>query len=253
MKTPMEATLDIADSTALEATQNEPPLGRGGSDIEFSAGRKSVAGYLSVPAAGHGHGVLVAHEEWGLVGHTRDVCDRLAREGFLALAPDLYDGRIASDPTHAAEMAGELQPNRVGGVLEGAIAALVNENRCDGRALGALGFGMGGTLALFAAARSPRIGAVVVFYGALPGWSIDVSRLEAAVLGIFAEHDELVSAKQRRSLEISLEARGRGHRFRVQPGARRGYMSDARPDRYDPAAAAAGWDATLAFLRTELP
>jgi carboxymethylenebutenolidase len=253
MKIPMEATLDTADSTSPDPPQSEPPLGRGGSDIEFSAGRKSVAGYLSLPAAGHGHGVLVAHEEWGLVGHTRDVCDRLAREGFLALAPDLYDGRIASDPTHAAEMAGALQPNRVGGVLEGAVAALVNDVRCDGRDLGALGFGMGGTLVLFAAARSPRIGAVVAFYGALAGWNIDVSRLEAAVLGIFADHDELVTSKQRRSLEIALEARGRGHRFRVEPGTRRGYMSDARPDRYDPAGAAAGWDATLAFLRAELP
>jgi len=234
------------------ATPNEAALGRGGVDIEFDAGPKRAAGYLSAPAAGHGRGVLVAHEEWGLVGHTRDVCDRLAREGFLALAPDLYDGRIATDPVDAAEVAAALRPDPVGTLLDGAIAALVSDVRCDGRGLGALGFGMGGVLALFAAARSTRIAAVVDFYGVLPGWMVDVSRLDAAVLGIFAEHDDRVSARERQRLEISLGARGRGHRIRVQPGVRHGYMSDDRPDRYDPAAAAAGWDATLAFLRAEL-
>jgi carboxymethylenebutenolidase len=252
MKTAMEATMDSAEPTAPEAPANEATLGRGGLDIEFSCGRTSLAGYLSAPAAGHGRGVLVVHETWGLVGHTRDVCDRLAREGFLALAPDLFNGRIASDPIHATEMAGELQPNPVGGVLDAAVAALGSDVRCDGRVLGALGFGMGGVLALFAAARTPRVGAVVDFYGVLPGWDLDLARLEAAVLGIFAERDEFVSSQDRRRLEISLEARGRGHHFRVQPGVRHGYMSDARPDRYDPAAAAAGWDAALAFLRAEL-
>jgi carboxymethylenebutenolidase len=242
MKNPMKPPADSSDA----------PLGRSGADVEFPAAGDSGSGYLAVPAAGHGRGVLVIHEDWGLVGHSRDVCDRLAREGFLALAPDLYRGSIAEDERHAGELAAALDPAGTGDLLAAAAAALVNDSRCDGRALGALGFGMGGVLALFAASRIERIGAVVDFYGHLPGWRLDLSHLAASVLGIFAEHDALVSADDVKRLEVSLSARGAGQSLRVQPGVHHGFMNDARPGCYDPAAAAAGWDAILAFLRAEL-
>ena len=75
--------------------------GRLGSDVEVAGGGR---GYLAVPATGSGPGVVVIQEWWGLVDHVRDVCDRLAREGFVALAPDLYRGEATSDPTAAERL-----------------------------------------------------------------------------------------------------------------------------------------------------
>jgi carboxymethylenebutenolidase len=206
---------------------------RGGSEIEFASGAERVSGYLAAPSGGAGPGVLVIQEWWGLVDHIRDVCDRFAREGFVALAPDLYRGERARDP----DAAGRLMMG-----LEIPIGARV----------GAVGFCMGGQLALFAATRSPRIGAVVDFYGIHPNVSLDLSGLSAAVLGIFAERDEFVPVESARKLEADLRGAGKRARFEVYPGVGHAFFNDSRPDVYDARAAARAWSETLAFLRAEL-
>jgi carboxymethylenebutenolidase len=197
--------------------------------------------------------VLVLHEAGGLLDFARDVCDRLAREGFVALAPDLYGGRTGADPEAAARLMMDLDAARAGSILDATVAELLNAEWVEGARVGAVGFCMGGRLALLAAARNRRVGAAVSFYGAHPGVALDLSQLEAPVLGIFAERDEYLPAEAAAELESALEAAGKVATVRTQPGVRHGFMNDSRPDVFDAVAAAEGWNAMLAFLRAELP
>ncbi len=213
-------------------------LGHSGSDLELPVESGSLSGYVAVPAAGRGPGVLVLHEAWGLVDHVRDVCDRLARAGFVTLAPDLYHGQVADDLRQAQRLASELESERVGADLDGAVAGLLNHDGVDGPRVGVVGFGMGGHLALLAATRSARVAAVVDFYGMLPHLPLDFAGLDAAVLAIFAENDEQIGAEAVEDLRRALRAAGKRASFQLQSGVGHAFMNDARPDCHDAAAAA---------------
>jgi carboxymethylenebutenolidase len=227
-------------------------LGRQGSDLEIPVEDGALSAYLARPAAGHGPGVLVLHEAFGLVEYIRDVCDRLARAGFVALAPDLFHGRRTNSEARAAELAAGLEAQAVMRDLASATQALVNESAVDGARIGVVGFCMGGHLALLAATGSPRVVAVVDFYGVDPGLPLDLSKLDATVLAVFAENDEFVSSEAVEALRAGLAAAGKQATILVQPGVGHAFMNDSRPDRHDAAAAAEGWDRMLALLRAKL-
>jgi len=224
----------------------------GGREIEFASDGEKAKGYLSLPASGRGPGVIVIEEWWGLVPHIRDVCDRMAREGFVALAPDLYRGRSTGDPDVASRLMMDLEIPRAARDLDAAVAALLSHDALDGPKVGAVGFCMGGQLALFAATRNRRIGAVGDFYGIHPKVSLDLSGLEAAVLGIFAERDAYVTPDVVRRLESDLKAAGKRVHFSIYPGVDHAFFNETRPDVYDAAAAKRAWSELLAFLRAEL-
>jgi carboxymethylenebutenolidase len=204
------------------------------------------------PPTGRGPGVLVLHEAFGLVDWVRGVCERLARAGFVALAPDLYRGKSADSIDGATRLALSLTPDGVRRDLAAAATALLSDHAVDGARVGAVGFCMGGHLALVAAEASPRVGAVVDFYGVHPGLPVEPARIQAAVLGIFAADDEFVPAEAVEALKSALAVAGVRASFVVQPGAGHGFMNEMRPERFDARAAAEGWDRMLAFLRAEL-
>ncbi len=223
-----------------------------GTEIEFASNGDSVRGYVATPASGRGPGVLVIQEWWGLVDHIRDVCDRFAREGFVALAPDLYRGDSTQDPDEAGRLMMDLEIPRAAGDLDGAVQALLGHDAVEGSKVGAVGYCMGGQLALYAATRNPRIGAVADFYGVHPNVTLDLSGLEAAVLGIFAERDGFVTPEAAAKLEADLEGAGIRTSFHVFPGVDHAFFNDTRPDVYDAETAARAWSETLAFFRAEL-
>ena len=225
---------------------------RAGREIGFASDGEKARGYLSLPASGRGPGVIVIQEWWGLVDQIRDTCDRFAREGFVALAPDLYRGESTSDPDAAGRLMMDLEIPRAARDLDGAVRALLDDDAVDGARVGAVGFCMGGQLALFAATRNRRIGAVVDFYGIHPNVTLDPSGLGAAVLGIFAERDAFVPPEAARKLEADLRSAGKRATFQIVPGVDHAFMNDRRPDVYDAQAAARAWADTLAFLRAEL-
>ncbi len=227
-------------------------MGTGSEELSFASGGRSVAAHVAVPASGRGRGVVVLHEAWGLDDSVRGVCARLAREGFVALAPDLFDGKIARDVAEAGRLLAGLDDERVLSDLEGAVHALLSHAAVDGAKVGVLGFCMGGHFALVAGARNRRVGAVVDFYGLFPAPPLDLKGLEAPLLAIFAEHDEFIAADAIARLERDLRAAGKRASVLVQPGVHHGFMNETRPDRFDAAAAAGGWDRLLAFLRAEL-
>lgn len=195
---------------------------------------------------------MVLHEAWGLVDQIRGVCDRLARAGFIALAPDLFRGRTADTEQQAVALSASLECEGLGGDLERSVSALLADEALDGLRVGAVGFCLGGHLALLAGARSHQVGAVIDFYGLHPGLPVDYPRIDAAVLGIFAEADEFIPAESVDRLRVDLQAAGVRAHLRVESGVRHGFMNETRPERHDAAAAEAGWDRMLAFLRAEL-
>ena len=227
-----------------------------GEDVEFVSNDSTVGGYLAPAADGAGLGVVVIQEWWGLVPHIRDVCDRLAAEGFTALAPDLYHGRtVATDePDEAAMMAMALDLERAAGEMAQAGEYLAAHDSVRGKGLGVIGFCIGGGLALFlATVRPDLVKAAVPFYGILPrDREPDWSRLEAAVEGHYAEDDDMAGPQVASDLEDRLTTLGKEVRMFVYPGTHHAFFNDTRPEVYDADAARQAWIRTLEFLRAKL-
>src|SRR5689334_24562166 len=107
-----------------------------GQMIEFRSNGGTAQGYLSVPESGHGPGVVVIQEYWGLVPHIKDVADRFAAEGFVALAPDLYHGDVAKSPDEAGKMMMALNISQTEKDLRGAIRYLLDNDATTGERVG---------------------------------------------------------------------------------------------------------------------
>lgn len=217
--------------------------------LEFPANGHSTSGYLAVPPSGRGPGLLVIQEWWGLVDHIKDVCDRFAEEGFVALAPDFYHGVATRSPDEAGKLFMALNMSKAGADLRGAAEALVKRPEVTSTKVAALGFCMGGQLALYAGAEFPEhIGAVVDFYGIHPNVRIDPARISVPVLAHFAKRDNSVKEADARALVGKIEAAGgtiEAHYY----DSEHAFFNDTRPTVFDRAAARLAWDRTLGFLR----
>jgi carboxymethylenebutenolidase len=221
-----------------------------GQRVEFASNGGKTSGYLATPAAGKGPGVIVIQEWWGLVPHIQDLCDRFAREGFVALAPDLYHGRSATSPDEAGRLMMALEIDGASRDLAGAARYL--GGIASGKKLGVVGFCMGGQLALFAACKIPEIGACVDFYGIHPNVKPDLKALSGPVLGFFGEKDDFVKPADARKLEADIKAAGKQAEFYVYADAGHAFFNDTRPDAYSAARAREAWEKMLAFFRKNL-
>ena len=220
--------------------------------LQFPANGHATAGYLALPATGSGPGLLVIQEWWGLVEHIKHVCDRFAAEGFVALAPDLYHGVATKSPDEAGKLFMALSIARAAADVRGAADALLDRPEVTSDKVAAVGFCMGGQLALYAGAEFPdRIGAVVDFYGIHPNVRIDPSRLRVPVLAHFAERDNSVKVSDARALVANIEAAGGSIEAHFYP-ADHAFFNDSRPTVYDRGCSEVAWNRTLAFLRTHL-
>ena len=223
--------------------------------VEFPSNGSTAGGYLARAPDGAGIGIIVIQEEWGLVPHIRDVCQRFAAEGFTALAPDLFHGKTVpnSEPDEAARAAMALDIDRAARDMSGAVDFLASHPAVRGKGVGVVGFCMGGSLALqLATLRPDQVKAVVPFYGTAPSQEPDWSRLEAAVEGHYAEHDDLAGFEAARSLEKTLTDLGKEVRMFLYPGTQHAFFNDTRPGIHDPDAARQAWVRTLEFLRAKL-
>lgn len=223
-----------------------------GERVTFKANGHTTPGYLARPASGSGPGVIVIQEWWGLVPHIEDVADRFAKEGFFALAPDLYHGEKASGPDQAGKLMMALNIAQTEKDLRGAIHHLQQQPGVSGTAVGTVGFCMGGALSLFAASKNPEVGACVVFYGGHPKVHPDLEALQAPVLGIWAGKDGFVSPEVVGQLDQQLTALGKRHEFHSYPHADHAFFNDTRKEVYDPEASKDAWRRTIEFFRNEL-
>jgi carboxymethylenebutenolidase len=221
-----------------------------GKMVDFPSNGGMTKGYLATPASGKGPGILVIQEWWGLVGHIKNVCDRFAAEGFSALAPDMYHGQIASEPDGAGKLFMALNIAQAEKDLRGAASYLAQHSSTA--SLGAVGFCMGGQLALFAGTVNPTVGAVVNFYGIHPNVKPDYARLSGPVLGLFAEKDSFVTPQVAKDTDAAIKKAGKQSEIHIYPNVDHAFFNDERPDAYDKAAAADAWRRTLAHFRQHL-
>lgn len=222
-----------------------------GEMVSFQSNGGTADGYLSLPASGKGPGVIVIQEWWGLVPHIKDVCDRFAAEGYVALAPDLYHGESTKSPDEAGKLMMALRIDEAERDLRGAIGYLLNNAATSGKRVGTVGFCMGGALSLYAASKNPNVGACVVFYGIHPNVKPDLANLQAPVLGIYAELDGYVTPTVVRELEAKLRQHGKNVEMHIYPGTDHGFFNDTR-EVYNEAAAKDAWRRVLAFYREHL-
>jgi carboxymethylenebutenolidase len=224
-----------------------------GETIEFASNGGTASGYLATPPAGTGVPLIVIQEWWGLVPHITDVCERFAAEGFLALAPDLYRGETTTEPDEAGKLMMALNMAQAAKDLSGAVDEV--SVRAGGDRVGITGFCMGGGLALVAATqRSDKIKACVPWYGLIP-WpdaQPDWDRLDAEVLGHYAENDGFFTPAAAEDLADDLRRRGKEVEIVIHPGVDHAFFNDTRPEVYDATEAMAAWQQTIGFLLTTL-
>ena len=223
-----------------------------GQMVEFTSNGGTTSGYLSIPEKVAGPGVVGIQEYWGLVGHIKDVCDRFAAEGYVALAPDLYHGERAKSPDEAGKLMMALRIDEAEKDLRGAIQYLLDHEATTGESVGVVGFCMGGALSLYAASKNPQVGACVVFYGIHPNVKPDLENLQAPALGIYAGRDQFVPPEAVRELEARLKELGKTAEFHIYPETDHAFFNDQRPEVYNARAAEDAWRRVLQFFAKNL-
>ena len=221
--------------------------------VEFPANGETGRGYLAVPQGdGPFPGVIVVQEWWGLDEHIKDVARRFAAEGFVALAPDLYHGQVTKEPGEAQKLMMSLNIGEAVKELTKATDYLASRPQVAGRGTGAIGFCMGGGLALNLACESSKIRAAAPFYGVNPTPIDRVGNLNGPLVAIYAENDAFASESVRREVEEALKTANIDHEIVVYPGAQHAFFNDTRPDVYDRDAAADAWQRVLSHFRQNL-
>lgn len=211
-------------------------------------------GYLATPPIGEGTPVLVLHGGRGLTPFFRAYADRLAADGHLALALDLYDGKVARDRQEAGALFraldGRMRETQLR--LSAAVDFLATHPAATAEGVGVVGFSLGGHLGLALSdpkARGDRVRAAVTFYGLNPG--VDYPRSQTAYLGHFAEQDEFWPPSVVREEEAKIRDARRDVEFHFYEGTRHGFCESDRTE-YDRDAAEVAWDRTVAFLDRRL-
>ena len=221
--------------------------------IDFPINTHTAPGYLAQPDDNHTHpAIVVIQEWWGLVPHIKDVAERFAREGFIALAPDLYHGQAADEPDEARKLAMALDANRAVQEIAAAARYLKKLDNVTPKMIGTVGWCMGGGLSLSTAAHhADLIGATVAFYGR-PLTAGDTAKLQAPVLGLYAEHDHSIPVEAVHAFEEELKKHHVPHEIHLYPGVQHAFFNDTRPHIYNAAAAQDAWQKSLAWFRKYL-
>ncbi len=223
-----------------------------GTMVEFASNGGTCEGYLSVPESGSGPGVLVLQEWWGLVDHIKDVCDRFAKEGFVALAPDLYHGDMTKSPDDAQKMMMALNIDQTEKDMAGAIEYLVGRDECTSDKVGTVGFCMGGQLSLYAATKNAKVGACVIYYGIHPAVQPELENLCAPVLGFFAANDGFVTPEVARKLETDIQSKGKEIEIHIYDDTDHAFFNDTRVEVYNQENANDTWTRTIKFYSETL-
>ena len=220
----------------------------------FPSGTSTAHGYLALPATGSGPGVIVIQEWWGLTDHISGIADRLAAEGFVALAPDLYGGTTTHDADEAGRLMMELPVDEAARDLAGAVDFLLSHEAVTSSTVGAVGFCMGGGFVLMLAAQQgDRIGAAVPFYGVGPAVPDTYTGLRAAVQGHYGEKDDFYPAADARAQEQQIRSEsGAEVEFHYYPAGHAFHNDTNKLGTYDEASARQAWERTVSFLKARL-
>jgi carboxymethylenebutenolidase len=234
------------DFQALHAPGATPP--RTGVEVQLAGARA----YLSLPPGAKAPlpGVVVVHEAGGLNAHILNWADRLAAEGYAALAVDLFGGKVPATPEQSTEAMRDLDLEHAAKLLHAAHVFLMMDERVRAPRTGAIGWSVGSAWTLRMAAAEPELDAVVEYYG----WPVllpeELEKLRAPLLGLYGTQDVSVPPTVVDELEQALDAAHVPHRVLRYEAAH----AFANPDdpRYSAWAAAAAWQEVDAFLEKHL-
>jgi carboxymethylenebutenolidase len=225
-----------------------------GEMVEFEANGGTARGYLAEPEAEDKvPGLVVLQEWWGLDDHIRDVCDRFAGEGFLALAPDLFHGETTDQPDEAQQKMMALNMDEAEKEMRGAVDFLLSHERSNGQ-VGSIGFCLGGGLSVWAATANEKVGAVSTFYYVMPHGKPDFSKLQGKpVQGHFGTGDDFISVDDAKALESELNEAGAQAAFEFYEGAGHAFFNDKdRLGTYHEDHAKTAWQRTVDFFKRHL-
>jgi len=215
-----------------------------------TARRHAGSAYVVAPDSGSGPGVLVLHAWWGLTPFFRDVADRLADAGFVALAPDLFAGQTAQTPTEAEALLAGADVGRMVTLVESSVAVLRGLPVTPEGPVGVLGFSMGSSLGLRAAARQPdEVAAVVAYYGST---DVDFAPVRAAIQIHLAEDDPYETDDDAVEMEAHMRLVGLDPDVHHYPGTSHWFAEEDREAAFHREAATEAWDRTVAFLHRHL-
>lgn len=215
-------------------------------------GAEDVPAVIAIPESGSGPGVIVIQEWWGLVPHIVDVTERLAREGFVAIAVDHYRGVATTEPDEAQKLMMGLDIEQVGADLAAAATDLVARPEVTGDFVGVVGFCMGGGLALLAPTVAPEVCCTVAFYPAMPWphYAPDWSTYAGKAATIHkAESDEPGTGPAIAEYAAAIRAAGGSVEIFDYPASVHAFFNDDRPEVFQQANAELAWERTLAALR----
>jgi carboxymethylenebutenolidase len=217
-----------------------------GQDITFDVEGKPANGYLASPDQPGAPGVIVLHAWWGLNEFFRNLCDRLANEGFVAFAPDLNDGRVAKTVDDAKQLMAELSSERKRAVASALVDFMRARPEVRSEPLTLIGFSMGAAWSLVLASEHPEdIGKVILFYGTE---GAEFANIKAEIWGHYSDSDEWEPLDGIRAMETDMRSAGLNPNFQIYPNVSHWFFEDDRPE-FDPQAAEVAWKRTLEFLR----
>jgi carboxymethylenebutenolidase len=222
-----------------------------GEMVSFPSNGGQGQGYLAKPA-GKGPGVVVIQEWWGLNDNIKSIADHFAADGFVALAPDLYNGQTASEPDEAMKLMMAMKLEQATKDISGAVDYLLASDATTGSTVGSVGFCMGGGLSLYLATLKPEVGACTIYYGVVPGVQPDLAKIKGAVLGHYAENDDWASPATVRELEMKLKSLGKDAEFHTYAGTHHGFFNNTRAEVHAPEASQQSWQRTIEFYRKHL-
>jgi carboxymethylenebutenolidase len=220
--------------------------------VRFGAkGGSDIAGEMAEPSGTEKAPALVLIQEfWGVNAHVKSLADRLAKEGFLVVAPDLYHGKIAKDAAEATQLMTALDTAAAMTEISAAVAYLKEHPRGNGK-VGVIGFCMGGALAFAAACHVEGLSAVVPFYGVPPADKVDYAKVTAPILAHFAKNDEWATVAKAEAIKKELDAQTKPMRLETYD-AGHAFMNDTRPEAYDEKSATLAWQRSIDFLKKNL-
>lgn len=221
--------------------------------VTFPSGAEAIAGYLATPDSSGKHPALVVlHEDWGLTEWVKAQTRKLAGQGYVALAVDLYRGQLAYDPALAYELMISTPPDRALQDMEAAIHFLAARPDVNKDKIGSIGWSAGGKWSLLLAANDPFLAACVSNYGSVPADLADVQKIHAPVLAIFAADDRYIAVSDAYAFEDAMNSAHKSIEIKVYPNVGPGFENSDNKLAYREGTAEDAWQRTLTFLDRHL-
>jgi carboxymethylenebutenolidase len=223
-----------------------------GKMISYKSDGEMVSGFLVTPEGkGPFPAIVVIHEWWGLNDQIKGEAKKLAKEGYVALAVDLYRGKVATDPEEAHELSRGLPEDRAVRDMLAAVSYLKTLPNVKKDKIGSIGWCMGGGYSLSLAVNSPDLTACVVYYGRLLTDKDQLRKIKASVIGFFGEEDRGIPPSSAKAFEKDMKALEKDVSTYIYPGAGHAFANEKRPS-YNANAARDSWEKTLVFFEKKL-